>query len=97
MEETAKQAAIDLVLNYVIRGDEPKSLNTLGCACQWYYAEVKRDKIHVYKLWGEPVDYWFPLQKIYDEITPNIPYYRMLKFQLEDYAEQQMNTLIFNT
>lgn len=67
---TARQAAINLIKPYVLRGDDPQWIRSgmMGYACNGTWADLRGDKITVSRLDGEEVNAVFRFKDLYDEI-----------------------------
>lgn len=66
--KTPRDIAKELIRAYVERGDDMKSLHTLGMASAGNWAEVNKDKVLITRLNGKDVDIKFSLKELYDEI-----------------------------
>jgi hypothetical protein len=66
-----KQAAIELIKTYVLRGDSYEHLKAshLGSSNTQFHANIEKGKIHVTQVNGKAVKHSFSLKEIFDEIA----------------------------
>jgi hypothetical protein len=73
-EQSAREVAKMLIYGYVERGDTVEQLRAgqMGSHNGEFSASIKSNKIHVSEIKNKKVDFYFPLQSIYNEIVDEL-------------------------